>query len=364
MAIKFPGREIWGGFISFKPRNLSTAVLMADFETSSPATTNTVQNIAQGAATTFTVSPLIGYSASVGGTCGGTLAGNTYTTNAITAACTVAATFTLIPMVPPGAPVIGAAIPGDTTASVTFSPPASGGAPNSYTATCGSITANGTQSPITVTGLNNGMLYSCSVTATNSAGTGPASAAVDVTPTASAPLALIAVQSRRTHTGAGGFDLKIDHLQPVAGPVSVEPRMIGSGHLIVFQFNVPVSSVSSVAAEDAMTTPYPGVSHTISGNEVVVTLTGIADGQRATVTLAGVTANNATSLANVPTSLGFLVGDVNQSRAANAADISAVKARASPTVSTANFRFDLNASGAIDAADISAAKARAGLVIP
>ena len=88
-------------------------------------------------------------------------------------------------------------------------------------------------------------------------------------------LALIAVQSRRTHTGAGGFDLKIDHLQPVAGPVSVEPRMIGSGHLIVFQFNVPVVSVATVAAEDVVGTSYPGVSHTISGNEVVVTLTGI-----------------------------------------------------------------------------------------
>ena len=57
-----------------------------------PSTPQTINN---GATTSFTVTPVAGYSASVGGTCGGTLNGITYTTNPITANCTVTATFTL-----------------------------------------------------------------------------------------------------------------------------------------------------------------------------------------------------------------------------------------------------------------------------
>ena len=54
------------------------------------------QTIAQGATTTFTVTPDEGYTAAVAGSCGGALVGNTYTTNAVTAACTVEASFTQI----------------------------------------------------------------------------------------------------------------------------------------------------------------------------------------------------------------------------------------------------------------------------
>jgi YHYH protein/Fibronectin type III domain len=87
----------------------------------------------------------------------------------------------------PGAPTIGTATPGNASASIGFAAPSSNGgaAITGYTATCtggGSVTGTGTASPITVAGLTNGTAYSCTVTATNSAGTGPASAAVSVTP--------------------------------------------------------------------------------------------------------------------------------------------------------------------------------------
>ncbi|MDS4025681.1 MAG: S8 family serine peptidase, partial [Candidatus Contendobacter sp.] len=49
--------------------------------------------VAQGATTTFTVTPDAGYTAAATG-CGGSLSGTTYTTGPITAACTVTATFT------------------------------------------------------------------------------------------------------------------------------------------------------------------------------------------------------------------------------------------------------------------------------
>jgi hypothetical protein len=80
----------------------------------------------------------------------------------------------------PGAPIIGAATPGDTEATVSFTTPASNGgaAISNYTATSspGGLTGSAASSPVTVTGLTNGVAYTFSVTATNAAGTGPASA--------------------------------------------------------------------------------------------------------------------------------------------------------------------------------------------
>ncbi len=101
--------------------------------------------------------------------------------------------------VAPGAPAIGAATAGSGSASIAFTAPAStGGATiTGYTATCtasgNSISGTGTASPISVTGLTNGTTYGCTVTATNSAGVGPASASVSVTPAGAAGVSTAAV---------------------------------------------------------------------------------------------------------------------------------------------------------------------------
>jgi len=100
----------------------------------------------------------------------------------------------------PGAPTIGAATAGNTSASVAFTAPSSNGGASitGYTATCSAGTASktgtGTASPITVSGLVNATAYSCSVTATNSVGTSAASASVSVTPTASSSSGTAGVQ--------------------------------------------------------------------------------------------------------------------------------------------------------------------------
>lgn len=92
----------------------------------------------------------------------------------------------------PGMPIMGTVSPGNASASLSFSAPSSNGGASitDYTAICvaGSlrVSASATVSPVVVTGLTNGMPYSCSVSATNSGGMGPSSAAVTVTSSAGA----------------------------------------------------------------------------------------------------------------------------------------------------------------------------------
>ena len=260
----------------------------------------------------------------------------------------------------PGAPTGVTAMAGNAQATVSFATPASdGGAPiTGYTVT--SIPAGGGDTNAGTTGLShivnslvNGTPYTFTVRATNIAGQGTVSAASSsVTPVA--PIFIVSVNSRKTHTGIGALDVLIDHTIASNGLVSVEPRNIGSGHLLVFTFSGPVSVAGTVTTTvGTATTPLASV------NDVLVTLTSVPDQQRVTVSLSGV---NGTASATA--TMGFHVGDVSSSRAVNASDISGVKARIGQTVNGTTARFDINASGAIDGVDVSAVKARSGQVLP
>lgn len=92
---------------------------------------------------------------------------------------------------PPGAPTSVSAVAGNASIAVSWHAPTStgGSAITAYTAACttGSTTktakVGGSVLTATVTGLTNGSAYTCKVTATNAAGTGPASTATSaVTP--------------------------------------------------------------------------------------------------------------------------------------------------------------------------------------
>lgn len=106
----------------------------------------------------------------------------------------------------PGAPTISAVTTGNGQASVAFTAPASNGGATitgySVTSSPDNKSATGTVSPIIVTGLTNGTAYTFTVTATNSVGTGTASAASNsITPFA-VPTATTGSASDITSTGA------------------------------------------------------------------------------------------------------------------------------------------------------------------
>jgi hypothetical protein len=210
----------------------------------------------------------------------------------------------------------------------------------------------------TVTGLVAG---TCTIAA-NQAGNSNYNAAPQVNQTFTIdppPIAFTGeVYSRKVHGAAGAMDLAILDM-PLAGAVTVEPRAIGSGHQLLFRFDNAVTSVTSVAVTDAVSAAIGNATPSFAGNDLIVTVTGIPDNTRVTVSATGVN-----GVLDVSRAMGFLIGDINNSRSVNATDISGVKARSGQTTDATNFRFDVNASGGINATDISAVKARSGLVLP
>lgn len=267
----------------------------------------------------------------------------------------------------PNAPVIGVPIVGNLQVSIFFTATQqnSGSPFTTYTATCvnggSSFSAARVASPITITGLVNSTTYTCSVTAINSAGASAPSTSVDATPSGNALFALVNVQSRKTHTGAGAFNIDIAAAPLPNDPVTVESRVIGSGHLVVFQFNNQVTLPGTATVIDAVTsTSIAGVTSAASGNELAVNIPSLGENQRVVITIDGV---NGIAVP-MSTRMGFLIGDVTNSRAVNASDISAIKARVGQPANLTNFRFDVNTSGNISTQDVSAVKARAGWKLP
>lgn len=313
--------------------------------------------------TSITLTALPAMGSSFAGWSGGGCTGTSTCTLSIAAATTVTATFTSNP-VAPAAPTIVSATAGNSLAVVTFNAPsADGGSPiTGYTVSCDPggvpVTANGAASPIMVSGLTNGVTYACSVQAINAIGTGAASATLNVTPAAGA-LALVSARSVKNHGAPGDFTIAINTAAAIGGNITVEPRSIGAGHIIVLTFSGAVTSVSGATVVDAASTALPNPSISFAGNEITLVANGIPDNRRLTFTVSGINGSSSASIA-----VGFLVGDVNDTRTVNASDISAVKAHMNQTTNGTNFRFDLNATGSVTANDVSAVKARSGLSMP
>lgn len=252
------------------------------------------------------------------------------------------------------APTLLSALISGSSITVAFSPPGNtGGLPvSNYQASCGPLSMAGNASPLVLSGAAAGVQYPCTVTAVNAAGISLPSNVLIAIP----QLALLGVVSQKSHGFAGTFSLPVTRVTAIDGPVTIEPRLMGGGHQLVFEFNLDVASVAAVTASTGST------SAAISGKRVFVTLTDVPDNRRALITLLGVSSAGGTRDESV--AIGFLIGEVNLSRAVTAADIIAIKARSGQTADITNFQYDIDLSGTINGSDLTAVKTRAGLKLP
>ncbi len=164
----------------------------------------------------------------------------------------------------------------------------------------------------------------------------------DVTGVAAGAPVLQIAGSRKTHGAAGTFDLPLS-LVPTSP--STESRA-GATATFVLTFNKPLSAANVAVTESGAVAAAP----TISGNDVVVDLTGVVDQQYVTVTLSNVqSADGFTGSGSVR--VGFLAGDVNQSRVVSLADLAMVNGVLAQSVSASNFQFDVNANGTLTLSD-------------
>ena len=170
------------------------------------------------------------------------------------------------------------------------------------------------------------------------------------------PFSLTSAVSRKTHGGAGDFD--IDLLNANFGP---ECRSSGGNHTLVFTFT---NNVTSGSASVTSGTGSVSGSPSFSGNTMTVSLTGVTDVQKITVTLSNVTDSFAQVLPNTAVSMNMLIGDVNGNKTVNSTDVSQTKLQSGQAVTAANFREDVNINGQINGTDVSQVKLRVGSGVP
>jgi predicted outer membrane repeat protein len=170
-------------------------------------------------------------------------------------------------------------------------------------------------------------------------------------------LFLLNAVSRKTHGGAGTFDINL----PLSGEPGVECRSGGGNYTEVFTFTNNV--VSGSAAVTGGTGNVSG-SPTFSGHTMTVNLTGVIDVQTITVTLTNVTDEFSHVLPPRSVSMGVLIGDVNGNRTVNASDVALTKSQVGQAVGNGNFREDVNASGTITATDVAIVKSDVGHALP
>lgn len=135
-------------------------------------------------------------------------------------------------------------------------------------------------------------------------------------------------------------------------------------HQLVFSFpkNVTLNPPNGMPAVWVSSGIGSVTQFAVNNNEVVVNLTGVANAQTITVTLAGVSDGMNTAEVIVPAS--FLLGDINNNGSVNATDISLMKSLVGSAVSPSNCRGDVNLNGAINSSDLALTKSASGTGLP
>ncbi len=173
-----------------------------------------------------------------------------------------------------------------------------------------------------------------------------------VWPLPSAPLELTSVVSRKTHGGAGTFDINL----PSDGS-GIECRSGGATGDYTLVFSFPNSMTACGAANAGSVSSGPNL------NQCTVSLTGVPNAQNVTVTLTGAT-DTTGATGPVSGSMGVLIGDTGADGSVNSADIGQTKSQSGNPVTITNFREDVTADGDINSGDVGLVKSRSGTSLP
>ncbi len=159
---------------------------------------------------------------------------------------------------------------------------------------------------------------------------------------------LVSEASRKVHGVAGPFDLALTFTTPptINHNPTTEPR-VGPAHTIVFTFDKPLNAATVTITEGTATAGAPS----FAGNGVVVGLTGVTDKQYVTVSLTNVASTDGGTGGVATARVGFLTGDVNQSRIVAVTDLVAVNNQLAKPLTGSNFLTDVNFSGIVSNLD-------------
>jgi len=170
--------------------------------------------------------------------------------------------------------------------------------------------------------------------------------------------------SRKTHGAAGAFDISL----PFSGAVGIECRNVGAlpggatgDYELVVTFAEPVTLSSASVASGTGTVPPNGAS--VSGNQITVNLSGVANAQYITVSLNNVTDSQSNTVTVFGT-MGVLIGDTTANGAVNSSDIAQTQSQSGKPVTADNFREDVTVNGSINSSDIALVQSKSGTALP
>ena len=172
------------------------------------------------------------------------------------------------------------------------------------------------------------------------------------TPDTCNALQVVTAVSRKTHGGAGTFDIDL----PLSGEPGVECRSGGANgnHTIVFTFsNNIVSGTPSITEGTGNIASSPIVDNTMTMN-----LINVADVQKITITLQNVTDSFAQVLPDTSVSMNVLMGDTTGNKGVSSTDITETKSQSGNRWGRNNFREDVVANGSINSADVGTVKSQ------
>ena len=179
------------------------------------------------------------------------------------------------------------------------------------------------------------------------------------------PLTPMSVVSRKTHGGAGTFDIDL----PLTGSPAIECRTDGGlirDYTIVLTFSGNVIVTGDPQAQVTLGIGMigsGGVSNggmvTIDGNIVTIPLTNVGNAQIINVTLFGVN-----GVGNVVVPMAVLAGDVNGNGIVNASDVAQTKLLIGQPIDLTTFKCDVSTNGSINATDVTFLKSKVGTGLP